>query len=254
MADINILFLLGFALWGAIVGIIVGFTAVGTGLLGVSGLMIIFGLNPLIAVGTMGIAGFFLMLSGAVQHKKNGNIHIPVALMTAATAVPMAYLTAAFAEQINEVVPLRYILGGIIILSVLLLFYRYFIMKREESPFVYSTWKKFSAPVMGIILGSLMGVTSISGSILVVMFLLIMQMPAAMAVGTTSAVSAVSLLVAGVAHIQGGNIDWQAIMGLIPGALIGAAIGAKFSDRVPVKILRVGILVILLAAGVMIFM
>ena len=36
MADINILLLLGFALWGATVGVIVGFTAVGIGLLGVS--------------------------------------------------------------------------------------------------------------------------------------------------------------------------------------------------------------------------
>ncbi|NQT60999.1 MAG: sulfite exporter TauE/SafE family protein [Bacteroidetes bacterium] len=253
MADINIILLLGFALWGAIVGIIVGFTAVGTGLLGVSGLMIIFGLEPLIAVGTMGIAGFFLMLSGTVQHKKNDNIHIPVALMTAATAVPMSYITATYAEKINEVISLRFILGGIIILSVVLLFYRYFIMKSDEAPFQFSTWKKFSAPVMGIILGGLMGVTSISGSILVVMFLLVMHMPATMAVGTTSAVSAVSLLVAGIAHVQGGNIDWQAIIGLIPGALIGAAVGAKFSDRVPVKFLRIGILVILLAAGIMIF-
>ncbi len=253
MADINIVLLLGFALWGAVVGVIVGFTAVGIGLLGVSGLMIIFGLDPLIAVGSMGIAGFFLMLSGAVQHKKNNNIHIPVALMTAVTAVPFSYIAASFAEEINEVIPLRFILGGIIILSVVLLFYRYFIMKGDETPFQFSKWKKFTAPVLGIILGGLMGVTSISGSILVVMFLLVLQMPAAMAVGTTSAVSAVSLMVAGIAHIQGGNIDWQAIAGLIPGALIGAAVGAKFSDRVPVKVLRIGILVILLAAGIMIF-
>ncbi|MBC8452505.1 MAG: sulfite exporter TauE/SafE family protein [Spirochaetes bacterium] len=253
MADINIVLLLGFALWGAVVGVIVGFTAVGIGLLGVSGLMIIFGLDPLIAVGSMGIAGFFLMLSGAVQHKKNNNIHIPVALMTAVTAVPFSYIAASFSEEINEIIPLRFILGGIIILSVVLLFYRYFIMKGDETPFQFSKWKKFTAPVLGIILGGLMGVTSISGSILVVMFLLVLQMPAAMAVGTTSAVSAVSLMVAGIAHIQGGNIDWQAIAGLMPGALIGAAVGAKFSDRVPVKVLRIGILVILLAAGIMIF-
>ncbi|MCK5155897.1 MAG: sulfite exporter TauE/SafE family protein [Spirochaetales bacterium] len=253
MADINILLLSSFTLWGAAVGTIVGFTAVGTGLLGVSGLMLIFGFDPLISVGTMGVTGFFLMFSGAIQHKKNNNIHMPVALMTAATAVPMSYITATYAEKINDIIPLRYILGGIIILSAGLLFYRYFIMKNDEAPFQFSTWKKFSAPIMGIILGGLMGVTSISGSILVVMFLLVMHMPAVMAVGTTSAVSAVSLLVAGIAHVHGGNVDWPAILGLVPGALIGAAIGAKFSDYVPVKILRIGILLILLAAGVMIF-
>ena len=98
-----------------------------------------------------------------------------------------------------------------------------------------------------------MGATSISGSLIVLVFLLILKLPSPIAVGTTTAVACVSLAVAAVAHILESHINWNAVIGLIPGVLLGGAIGAMFVNKVPRQILRYAILIILFAAGIIVF-
>lgn len=246
--------LLGFALWGLFVGLIVGFTALGKGLLGVPGLIVLFGVPPVPAVGSMAIAGFLMMLSGAITHGRNGNILLRLAVLFSITAVPASYLTATYANQIGEVFPLETIIGVVIIISVLLLFYRYVIMRAKPRELSVDRWKLIASPFLGIVLGALMGATSISGSIIVIAFIMVLKLPSPHAVGTTSAVAAVSLLVASVAHLQQGNVDWIVVAGLTPGVLIGAALGARYVNLVPRQALRMVILVILFAAGLMVFL
>jgi hypothetical protein len=238
-------------LWGLFVGLVVGFTAVGNGLLGVPGLIVLFRLPPLIAVGSIAVAGFLMMLSGAFQHYRSGNVVTPVALLFMLTAMPAAYLGARFADAINGIVPLQVIIGVMIIISVALLFYRYVVARAQPRVLEVGRWQLALSPVAGLVLGTLMGATSISGSIIVIAFIMLLKLPSPNAVGTTSVVSAVSLLVASIAHIQEANVNWYVVMLLTPGAIGGAALSARYADRVPREVLRTVILIVLLAAGVM---
>ena len=247
----SVTLLLGFAAWGATVGAVVGFTAIGIGLLGTPGLIVLFGMDPVVAVGTMTVGGFVMMLSGSLQHYRAGNVVLPIALLFSSTAVPLSYLTARHARAINDLIPLKTVMGVVILMSVILLFYRYVIMRSPPRQLDHRRWKLWLSPVLGAVLGILIGATSISGSILIIACILVLKLPSLNAVGITSAVATVSLLIAALAHVQQGNIAWMALVGLLPGVLAGAAIGAHFASRVPRQVLRIAILVILLAAGAM---
>ncbi|MBT3374119.1 MAG: sulfite exporter TauE/SafE family protein [Lentisphaerae bacterium] len=250
--EFNLLFLLLYALWGLVVGLMVGFTAIGKGILGTPGLIIFFHLDPVIAVGSMGFAGVVMMLASVVQHWKEKNIEWRIAGIFSVTAIPASYFAAYYADAINAVLPLKFIIGIIILVSTVLLFYRYVIMKPKPRELEVPRWKLVAAPFLGLVLGALMGATSISGSIIVIIFLLVLKLPSPISVGTTSAVAAVSLAVAAVAHISEGHMDWQAVIGLIPGVIIGSTIGSRYVNKVPRQLLRYTILVILVIAGVIV--
>ncbi|TVQ38238.1 MAG: sulfite exporter TauE/SafE family protein [Spirochaetaceae bacterium] len=250
----SVIILLGYAAWGAVVGAVVGFTAIGIGLLGTPGLIVLFGMDPVLAVGTMTVGGFVMMLSGSWQHYRAGNVVLPIALLFSATAMPLSYLTARHARAINSVVPLRTVMGVVILLSVTLLFYRYVVMRPRPRELEVRPWKLWLSPILGAALGVLIGSTSISGSILIIACILVLKLPSPNAVGITSAVATVSLLVASLAHMRHGNIAWSALTGLLPGVFAGAAIGAHFASRVPRQVLRIAILIILLAAGAMLIL
>ncbi len=250
--SLNIILL--YALWGIAVGLVVGFTAVGTGLLGTPGLIILFGLDPVVAVGTMSVAAVVMMGAGAAAHWRERNIQVSIALLFLVTAVPASYTAARFARVINEVIPLKTVVGIMIVLSVVLLFYRFVIMRPRPRELHVTTAHLVAAPFLGLVLGSLMGATSISGSIIVISFLLLLKLPAPYAVGSTTLVSTVSLIFSSIAHLQSGNVDGTILLGLIPGVFVGSTIGARFVNRVPRQVLRMAILIILLAAGVMVFL
>lgn len=236
--------------WGITVGLMVGFTAIGIGLLGTPGLIVLFGMDPVTAVGTMTVGGFLMMLSSSVQHYRAGNVVPWIAFSLAATAMPTSYLTARYAQEINAVIPLKSVMAFVLLLSTGLLFYRYVIMRPKPRPLEVARWKLLVAPLLGAGLGVLIGATSISGSILILACILILKLPSPHSVGITSVVAVVSLLVASVAHVQQANVAWGVLVGLLPGVLVGSGIGAFFAGRVPRQMLRIGILLVLVAAGI----
>lgn len=247
------LLLAGFGVWGAVVGLVVGFTAIGKGLLGTPGLIVLFGMDAVTAVGTMAVAGAAMMAAGAYTHYRAGNVQMQIALLFSATAVPASYGAALAARRINEAIPLETVIAVLIVLSVGILFYRYVILRPAPRPLHVTRGHVIASPILGLVLGLLMGATSISGSVIVIAFILLLKLPSPQAIGTTSAVSMVSLAVASVAHLQAGNVDWLVLVGLIPGVLLGSVVGARYVNRVPRQALRMGILVILLAAAAMLF-
>lgn len=251
MESIPILLAL-YAAWGLIVGLMVGFTSIGKGILGTPGLMILFGLEPVIAVGTMGLAGVLMMLASAIQHTREKNVEWRIAGTFSITAIPASYLTARHADAIHDLLPLNYIIGFVILASTILLFHRYVIAKPKPPELTIPKWKLVVSPFLGLVLGGLMGTTSISGSIIVIVFLLILTLPSPLAVGTTSVVACASLAVAAMAHIAEWHVDWTAVLGLVPGVVAGAYLGSKYVSRVPRQLLRYAILIVLAVAGIVV--
>ena len=200
----------------------------------------------------MGFAGVVMMLASVTQHVREGNVEWRIAGIFSVTALPLSYICARYAEDINDVIPLKVIIGIIILVSTVLLFYRYVIMKPKAQVLELPKWKLIASPFLGIGLGALMGATSISGSIIVIVFLLVLKLPSPLAVGTTSALAAVSLAIASVAHITQDHVAWQAVIGLIPGVIVGGTIGSRYVKRVPRQLLRYAILGILVIAGIMV--
>ncbi|TVR68611.1 MAG: sulfite exporter TauE/SafE family protein [Spirochaetaceae bacterium] len=244
------LYLAAVSAWGVAVGLVVGFTAIGTGLLGTPGLIILFGMDAVTAVGTMAVAGVAMMTNGAVAHYRNGNVEPRIAFLFSITAIPTTYIAASYARRINSIVPLETVIAVVILISVVLLFHRYMILRPAPRPLKVRRVHLAGAALVGAVIGVLMGATSISGSVIVISFIILLKLPSPHAIGTTSVVSAISLAIASVAHIQSGNVDWFVLSALVPGVLLGSLVGARYVNRVPRDLLRIGILLILLAAAV----
>ncbi len=249
MHDSVLIQLFLYALFGLFVGLLVGFTAIGKGLIGTPGLILLFKMDPVTAVGTMSAAGFVMMISGSIEHYRNGNIVPQIALRFCITAIPAAILSAVFIGNFNSVMPLRFVIGIIIIISVCMLFYRYYIHKAELRKLEVTDFSRIITPFLGLFLGALMGTTAISGSIIVVLFMFVLKLPAPNSVGTTSFVAAAVLLVSSVIHIIYSRVDWLVFAGLSPGVIAGAAVGAYFVNHVPRKALRIGLLAVLVLSG-----
>lgn len=242
------------SLWGLLLGLIVGFTSIGTGIIGSPGLILFFGMDPLVAVGTIILTAIPMMITSVIRHMRQGNVQWTLALLFSLTAFPSAYLTARKAAVINEVLPLKYIIGIIILVSVPLLLYRYLQKGEGQDFFVMTPLKMFLAPFFGILLGAVMGATGITGSLTIITFLLVFKMPSPLAVGTTSVVGLFSLMIAGSAHFSSGNFDQRVLISLIPGVIIGAFAGTHLVHRVPRKILQIAVLAVVTAAGILIIL
>ena len=145
-------------------------------------------------------------------------------------------------------------LGAVVLVSIPLLIYRYLKVKPGSARGEIGTGSLILSPVLGLVLGALMGATGVTGSITLIAFLLILKLPSPVAVGTTSFVGAVALLVASIAHISAGHVNWLAFAALVPGVMIGAFAGAHFVSRVPRNLLRYSVLGILAVAGILIFL
>ena len=240
------------ALWGLILGLLVGFTSVGTGILGGPALILLFGTEPLRAVGSITVAALCMMAAGAYRHLRSKNIAWQPVLPFLLGALPAAFLTASYADLITGYIPIKYIIGGVIFISLPLLLYR-FLKKNPPEPAQGTTpLRRIFALPAGIILGAVMGATGIVGSITLVLFLLLFRLPAALAVGSTSFVGFCSLLLASLAHGINGNVDPDIVLTLLPGVLIGALVGAHYVKKVPQGLLQFAIIMLLFVSGLMI--
>lgn len=242
------------AIFGIFLGLIVGMTSIGNGLIGMPGLVFL-GLSPTVAVGTVGVSGFFMMSTSAFKHFRNENIDTKAGFAFSITAVPGAFFFAKFKEQINAKVSLTNIIAGVIILSVITLVYKFFFKKtsandQEDANYDGSKFPAWCISLLGLILGFFIGATSIAGSLIVISFMLILKMPERLAIGTTNFVAIFSLAAASVAHIINGDVDWLKLLVFTPMVMTGAYFGAGLTKVVPQKPLRIIILGLLLIAGV----
>ena len=242
------------ALCGLILGLLVGFTSIGAGIIGAPVLIVLFGVEPVTAVGSISMAAIGMRIAGTYRHLQNKNVSWQIALPFLLGALPTAILTANYAELINSYIPLQYIIGIIIIISLPLLIYRFFRKQPADHLLDISLAKRILTVPVGIVLGAIMGATGIVGAITLVTFLLLFNLPTPLMVGTTSIVGFIALLFASLAHGMAGHVDFGIFLTLFPGFVIGALIGAHYVNKVAPTILRVTILVILLVSALMIFL
>lgn len=235
--------------FGLVLGCMVGMTSIGKGLIGTTGLILL-GVESAAAVGTVGLAGVFMMLSSTVKHYRNKNVHMHTVWTFSVTAVPASYFFATYKGRINEVVPLTDIIAVAIILSVITLVYKFFISSAEVADKEY-VGRGVAIPVLlGAVLGFFIGATSISGSLIVIAFMLVLKMSEKLAIGTTNFVAIFSLIGASVGHVMSGHVDWLVLAVFTPMVMIGAYGGAHYTSVMPKKPLRIIILALLFVAAV----
>jgi uncharacterized membrane protein YfcA len=252
------------ALFGLLVGFLVGLTGVGGGSL-MTPFLLSIGIPAPTAIGTDLVYATLTKTAGSLQHYRQRSIQVQVALYLGMGSIPaslvgvgtLEWLKGAFdAERVNSI--MTTVIAGTLVLVGASLIFRAFLMpqaplKKEnvwDGKRPMSLKRRFYTVLFGAFGGYLVGLTSIgSGSVMAIILLLLYPLAPAVVVGTDIAHATVLSLVTGLAHMTQGNVDLGLAGTLLLGGIPGVLVGSRVAPWLPGRPLRVILAVMLVFVG-----
>ncbi|TLS35811.1 sulfite exporter TauE/SafE family protein [Pseudalkalibacillus caeni] len=243
---------------GFMVGILVGLTGVGGAAL-LTPILLLLGVNPSVAVGTDLMYNSITKFFGTIQHWRQKTIDKTIVRYLAYGSVPGAIVSVGMLHMFdffynNQETIIKHALGIIlIIVSILILVKVLFDVHFKSNPWQLKKTeeKKTLTILIGLILGFIVGLTSIgSGSLFAVAILYFYRVKASQLVGTDVAHAFLLVTAAGLMHASFQNVDYMLVLNLIVGSVPGVLLGSRASTKVPGKPLRAAIAILILISGI----
>src|SRR4051812_40814779 len=229
-------------------------TGMGGGSLMTPILILLFGFDAKVAVGTDILHGAVFKSFGAVRHRMLGTVHARLACWMLLGSAPLSLVGVQIADGLGDgtegtmgrVVGAALILGGAGFLA------KTFISGHsDDAPFLLSNRDRLIAVAIGAVCGFVVGLTSVgSGTFFGLAMLLVFPLTAQKIVGTDLLHAALLLWVAGAGHLLHGNVDLHAMAWLLVGSIPGVLAGSHLSIRVPERALRVAFAFVLVLSGI----
>ena len=245
--------------FGLGVGVLVGMTGIGGGSLMTPLLILVFGINPLTAVGTDLAYGAVTKTVGAYKHWRQRTVDFTLSTWMAVGSVPAAIGGVYVLDVIERAAGGNFdnllitVLAGTLLLCGVATLARAFLKRfheRERAEVPMERRHKIGAVVMGLFVGFVLGVTSAgSGALIAVGLILLFRLVPTRVVGTDVFHAAILLWAAAAAHIVSGNVDFGLAGNILVGSVPGVWVGSHWSVRVPVPVLRGTLAVVLIGAG-----
>jgi hypothetical protein len=247
---------LEFILAGFFVGTLVGLTGMGGGSLMTPILVLVLGVRPTLAVGTDLAYAAVTNAAGAWQHFRQGQVRFGPGLLLAAGSIPSTLLGVGligYLRHLNGFNVDRTVGRGLAIMLIVvaaLLMAQPFVNRRlwpRQQPTVFTrrlqTMRRYRPVILvgvGVVVGFLVGITSVGGGSLVMfaMLLLFPKWPMSQRVGTDVFQSFLLAAAAASAHWRLGDVSFPLVAQLLIGSVPGVLIGSRLTKHVPDKVLR----------------
>jgi len=239
---------MSFVTLGFVIGMLVTVTGIGGGSL-MTPALIFMGMNPLEAIR---LDLFYLSVVkgyAAFLHHRRENMHAPTVAALLCGALPASLLGGWALHRAISVLGLariNHLLTGLIALVIIgaaVVHIRN--LHHTPQPRAFSP---AALAAVGALVGLLVQFTSI-GSGVIVLPLLLAILPARQAVGSDVLFGFAAAAVNGLLHLRIGAPSWSVLMLLLAGAIPGAWIGARVSDRIPALTLRATLAALLSLTG-----
>lgn len=240
---------------GFVVGVLIGLSGVGGGVLLLP--VLIFGLRvpPIIAVGSDALFNFFTKVPASLVHIRKGTVRRKVVLALAVGSIPgsivgvrvLMHIRHLYGDGVNNFI--KTAVGVLlIVIPTLLLFQKRIEERIANRP---PTLRNFAGmAVIGLVAGVLVGMTSVgSGSIIMMLLLLFYSFPPKVNVGTDILHAVILTGVTGFLHFKLGNVDPGLVVSLLIGSIPGGLVGSHLATRVPMLWLRRILCALLLITG-----
>jgi len=236
-----------YSLSGLFVGMLVGLTGVGGGSLMTPVLIIFFGVNPAVAVGTDLLYASATKSAGTMAHGLAKNVDWRIVRNLALGSVPGTLITIYWLADLGIGDPtinglITVILGlALFITSVAL------VLRARILAFAYTHLgdldhrRTFALTVItGAVLGVLVSITSVGAGALGVTALILLypNLPMLRIVGSDIAHAVPLTLLAGLGHWHLGSIDWMLLLSLLVGSVPGILLGSYAATRVRESVIR----------------
>ena len=239
-----------FSLTGFAVGMLVGITGVGGASLMTPMLVLLFGVHPVMAIGTDLLYASITKSAGALVHQSHGMIRWRMVAFLAAGSVPAALwtlwmLSGLDRRSLESVDLLTSALGWTLLLTAVILFAgeriatfktRLFAGASPPSPRTIAVL----TVSLGFVLGVIVTMTSVgAGAIgVTVLLLLYPRLQIQEIVGSDIAHAIPLTLVGGLGYLMIGEVDWLMLLELLLGSIPGIMIGSALAPRMPEKLVR----------------
>jgi hypothetical protein len=252
------------ALAGFGVGIIVGLTGMGGGALMTPILVLFFGIPPLAAVSSDLLASAAMKPFGGFVHARRGTVNWRLVGWLCLGSVPSAFCGVLLMRALGGGASLGHAvqlaLGCALLLAVAGLVAKAYVARRRgtvANPAAASTITIRPVPtaILGALGGLVVGMTSVgSGSLIIVILLMLYPALRANDLVGTDLVQAVPLVAAGaLGHALFGDLHLDLTGALLVGSIPGVLLGAQLSARAPAGFVRSALAVVLLASALKLF-
>ena len=248
-------------IFGLGIGVLVGMTGAGGASLMTPALILIFGVQPVTAIGTDIFYAAVTKTVGGWQHLRQRTVHLGIAFWIAVGSVPSALLGVwvieALQNRYGEDTLNRIVFGmlgaTLVVVAVSTLVRTLLLPDVVKERYAMHLYRRhiIAAVATGVATGFVIGLTSAgSGTLIAIILLAVFRLTPARVVGTSIAAGAVLLWAAGAAHWVGGNIDFGLAGTILIGSVPGVIIGSKLAMRTGQDLLRVLLTAVLFASGV----
>lgn len=247
------------ALAGLVVGFTVGLTGMGGGALSTPLLVIVFGVQPLAAVSSDLVAAVVMKPVGGFVHLRSGTVRRDIVRPLVIGSVPAAFSGALLLRVVGqgsrgqEIIELA--LGLALLAGSAAICARLLIAKPRPQattpPAAISRRRLLLTVLVGIGGGLIVGLTSVgSGSLMVILLMLIYPQLSTSELVGTDLVQAIPLVGAAAAgHLLFGDFRLGLTTSLLIGAIPGVYVGARLSARANTPFIRPALAVVLLLSG-----
>ena len=251
-------------IYGLVVGLLVGLTGMGGGVLMTPLLVLGLGMPATAAIGTDLAYSTLTKLVGAWQHWRQGSVDLRVVRALAIGSVPatlvavatLVVLHAIDASAVNA--GLERFIGVMLVVAAGLMIYKLWSSARDavdltpDHLVVHPTGRLIAIGAVG---GFLVGMTSIgSGSLIIALLVMTVSLSPQKLVGTDVAHAFLLVGAAAIAHFVFLNDVDVALAGkLLVGSIPGVLLGSRLAVWVPRRPLQAGLAVLLLTTAVTLF-
>lgn len=249
-----------YILAGAGVGFAVGLTGVGGGSL-MTPILLLFGFPTHIAIGTDLVYAAITKSSGVIAHNRQSTIEWKLVSRLAGGSIPASIVTIYalnhfFGNPDNYKDILVTTLGVMLILTSMVLLFKRKIHDFHAPQPNPQSWLLRNRGKITVFVGILLGIGVTLSSVgagafgAAVLLILYPELSPIKIIGTDIAHAVPLTLIAGLGHMQLGNVDYTLLGSLLIGSLPAIHFGTQAGKHLPAKVLQPALASILLVIGV----
>jgi uncharacterized membrane protein YfcA len=241
---------------GTVVGVLVGLTGLGSGVLLLPFLIFGLGIPPIVAVGSDAAFSVLTKLGAGFLHWRQRTVNWRLVRHLACGSIPGAFggvlliarLRAVYGDGVNDI--LRLIVGVLLVFIPLLLLTQGMFTKPALTMNLVES-SRIGVGLIGLFAGFLVGLSSVgSGTVVLVLLVLLIHCSPAILVGTDIIHAVLLTGFTTLLYLRLGTVDFGLVMALLVGSIPGALIGVRLSTQLPSPWLKRVLCVALLASGV----
>jgi uncharacterized membrane protein YfcA len=248
-------------IFGFGIGVLVGMTGMGGASLMTPLLILIFGVNPVTAIGTDIFYAAVTKTVGGVQHLRQRTVHRGLAFWMAVGSVPSAIggvlvievLKSELGEARLEGIVFGMLGATLLVVGIATLIRTVVlpdVIKERAAMHLYRR-HIIAAITTGVLCGFVIGLTSAgSGTLIAIILIAVFRLTPQRVVGTDIFHAAVLLWAAGIAHWVGGNVDFALAGNILIGSIPGVLLGGKLAIKSGKELLRGLLSLVLIASGI----